>query len=286
MSREFVTLTTPQFLDWANETFGEGDYDITTPKQGREMVIRYDFKIEGLECHVFTTVEPNQQTTRGLGEDAIRVHLFDRFAGCIAHMETKILRVDGDTSVFERLTQRVESIIKIAMALKKQDRFCKCKQNRVVTKKKVNTKNGNTFFGCALFPHCEKPLFNKLENAKKQYPLKFDPFKDVTELMSTLTHDAEQKLAVAIKASYDINSEKQAKEFKTWDVVEEEECVPTELWKHVKYPFAKFNRVQSTCFKSEVWKRDVNFVLGTATSSGKTITAELLIAHALYGNKT
>ncbi len=285
MSKEFVTLTTEQFTDWANETFGENNYNVTTPKRGREMVIRYDFKIEGLECHIFTTIEPSHNASRGVGEDAIRVHLFDRFSGIIAHAESKVLRVDGDTTVFQRLTQRVENVIKIAMGLKKADRFCKCKQFRAHTRKKTALKTGETFLGCSLFPKCKNPNFNKLENSRLTYPLKFDPFAELTEMVSTLTVEAETKLKLAMTATYDIDSKASTIQFKSWDVLEEDECVPTKDWNYVKYPFERFNRVQSTCLKSNVWKRDINLVLGTATSSGKTIAAELIISEVLYGSK-
>jgi ssDNA-binding Zn-finger/Zn-ribbon topoisomerase 1 len=285
MSKEFVTLNTEQFVSWANEVFGEDNYNLTTPKRGRELVIRHDFKIEGLECHVYTTVEPSHDATRGVGEDAIRVQLFDRISSSIAHVEPKVLRVDGDTTVFDRLTQRVESVIKIAMTLQKADRFCQCKQNRAHTRKKTNTKTGETFLGCSLFPKCKNKVFDKLDNARTNYPLKFNPFADVTSLVSTLTVEAEQKLTVAMQAVYDIDSTRQTTQFKTWDVLEEADCVPTKTWPHIQYPFEYFNRVQSTCLKSNVWNRDVNLVLGTATSSGKTITAELVISEVLYGSQ-
>lgn len=285
MSKKFVTLTTEQFADWADEFFGKDEYNTTTPKNGTELVIRFDCKIEGLEVHIFTSVEPHQNQTRGVGEDAIRVHLFDRFAGMIAHAETKILRVEGETTVWDRLTERTEALVKLATALKRQDRFCKCKQNRVHTRKMLNKKTDEIFYGCAMFPRCKNPQLDRLQFAKERYPLKFNPFKNVTSLVSTLTPDVEQKLTVAIKSIYDITSQQAKPEFKTWEVLEDNERVSTKDWPHVQYPFEHFNRVQSTCLKSTIWKRDVNFVLGTATSSGKTITAELLIAETLYGNK-
>lgn len=146
-------------------------------------------------------------------------------------------------------------------------------------------KTGETFLGCSLFPKCKSTTFNKLENARLNYPLKFDPFTDVETLTSTLTPEAEAKLAVAMTAVYDIDSNRQTSPFKSWDVLEEADCIPTKSWPHVQYPFENFNRVQSTCLKSGVWERDVNLVLGTATSSGKTIAAELIIANTLYGSK-
>lgn len=281
MSKKFVTLTTEEFKDWADDFFGTNEYNTTTPKNGTELVIRFDCQVEGLEIHIFTSIEPHQNQTRAIGEDAIRVHLFDRFAGMIAHAETKILRVEGETTVWDRLTERTEALVKLTTALKKQDRFCKCKQNRVHTRKLLNKKTNETFYGCAMFPRCKNPQLDRLQFAKDRYPLKFNPFENVTSLVTTLTPDAEKKLTVSMKSVYDINSQKAVPEFKTWEVLEEAERVPTKEWTLVKYPFDYFNRVQSTCLKSDIWKRDVNFVLGTATSSGKTITAELLIAHTL-----
>lgn len=63
------------------------------------------------------------------------------------------------------------------------------------------------------------------------------------------------------------------------------ELVPTIEYPYIKYPFEFFNRMQSSVIKSVGYDKDVNLVLGTTTSSGKTIAAELFLGHTLAQKK-
>ena len=47
--------------------------------------------------------------------------------------------------------------------------------------------------------------------------------------------------------------------------------------KYAKFPFTTFNPVQSRII--EVYDKDANFVIAAATSAGKTVVAEMLMAH-------
>ena len=99
--------------------------------------------------------------------------------------------------------------------------------------------------------------------------------------MSAVTPEVERKietLAIQPRAIIPKNSN-----FKRWEVDTEQELIPTEQWPLIRYPFKEFNHVQTVVYKSDVWNKDCNLVLGTATSSGKTICAELAIAKILYG---
>lgn len=64
-------------------------------------------------------------------------------------------------------------------------------------------------------------------------------------------------------------------------LVSDDSLVPTSSYKLLKYPFSYFNRVQSTLLANNIHRSDVNLVLGTATSSGKTVCAELCMARTL-----
>lgn len=57
------------------------------------------------------------------------------------------------------------------------------------------------------------------------------------------------------------------------------ELVDTKQFPYAKYPFEKFNPVQSAVF--EVYDKDVNLMLAAATSCGKTVMAELAMAYQL-----
>lgn len=271
MSKQFVTLNKDDFINWANSTFGIDNFQTTTHKQGVEMVIRHDLNIFGLEIHVYTTIDPKElDNTRPKGEDAIRILLFDRFAGKLAHQEPKILRVESNKStVFDRLTERVSHAISVAKELQQGNRFCDCSQNRVHKVPRVNSRTGQSFYGCSLFPLCKEAGFNKLKNAAQKYPLALNIFQSENPAPQPDIHYEKPELLETIH----------------WDVDEKMELVPTKTWTHAKYPFDYFNYVQSTVYNSQAWNRDCNLILGTATSSGKTICAELVIAQILYGEK-
>lgn len=64
-------------------------------------------------------------------------------------------------------------------------------------------------------------------------------------------------------------------------LVDDADVIPTSDYKLLSYPFSHFNRVQSTLLANNIHRRDVNLVLGTATSSGKTVSAELCMARIL-----
>ena len=78
-----------------------------------------------------------------------------------------------------------------------------------------------------------------------------------------------------------INVTQKLPEIPETELVAEKDCYPTSVYPHAHYPFPRFNRVQSTILKNEYWKQDVNLVLGTTTSSGKTVAAELFMGHVL-----
>ena len=281
MTKEFVLITKQEFVDWADDFFGKDKYVFTQVKNGTEEVIKHDYQVHGFECHIYTTITAGQNITRAVGEDAIRIFLYDRFAGKSAQKEMKILRVEGETTVFERLSDRIENINRTVRACVAQERFCKCQQNRVHTIKRTRKSDGVAFYGCSLFGLCNQPQFNKMQNAKERYPLLATPFTEKNPIMSMVNEDVEKSLDTFI--------EKQQKpkplntKFTQWPVDVDQNCYDTKDWPFVQYPFRQFNVVQSTVINSDVWKKDCNLILGTATSSGKTICAELAIAQILYG---
>lgn len=66
-------------------------------------------------------------------------------------------------------------------------------------------------------------------------------------------------------------------------VTDQNDLVPTINYPHAKFPFEFFNPVQSRAF--DYYDKDFNAVIASKTSSGKTITAEIFMAHTIRAQK-
>lgn len=280
MAKEFVVLNQQDFVDWADVQFGKDAYQLTLPKRGKELVICFDTKIHGLELHIYTTVVPDVDASRASGEDAIRFVLYDRFAAKPVTTESKVLRVTGDTTPLQRCSERVNALLLIAQEYEKNNWFCKCNSERSHTIERTNNRTGEKFRGCALFPRCNQ---NKAKHIRDSYPLALNPFAEVSA--SFLPEEVKGNVAAKLdelKLEHTTALTKISTGHTVHPIVERDaELVSTRLYPQLGYSFAAFNRVQSGVLKSGVPFQDVNFVLGTATSSGKTIAAELVIAAIL-----
>lgn len=287
MAKEFVTLTRADFEQWIEGLVGK-KYVLTRPKNGREDVIKFNTGIHGLEFHVYTTVDTDQ-LSRGVGEDAIRCVLFDRNSGTAIAGVKKVLRVEGDTSPFDRCTLRLKELSVIAREYKANGWFCdRCNSHTV---ERQNRATKQTFRGCSNYPACDKrkPLNQKalLEMRALRYPLVDNPF--VVESAEPVNPYSIKDL---VRSQLKVDSSDEVVEpvipqppivepGMVYDIAAETELVPTSLYASLGYSFPYLNRMQSGVVKSGVAFQDCNFVLGTATSSGKTIAAELAIAAAL-----
>lgn len=61
-------------------------------------------------------------------------------------------------------------------------------------------------------------------------------------------------------------------------LTDQTELVPTKKFpKYAKFPFKEFNPVQSRIF--EIYNKDTNAIIAAATSAGKTVCAEMFMAH-------
>lgn len=64
------------------------------------------------------------------------------------------------------------------------------------------------------------------------------------------------------------------------EVYDQNSLVPTSKFSYLKFPFEKFNPVQSRVF--EYYNSPVNIVVAAATSVGKTTVAEMCLSHEIY----
>ena len=62
-------------------------------------------------------------------------------------------------------------------------------------------------------------------------------------------------------------------------VTETTNLISTCDYPYAKFPFDKFNPVQSSIF--DIYNKDANFIIAASTSAGKTITAEMIMAYGI-----
>ena len=282
MAKEFVTLHLDQFIQWADGLFGKDKYVVTKPNRGRESVIKKVTGIYGLELHVYTTVDKDN-LSRGCGEDAIRFVLFDTNSGSPVGSARKVLRVEGNTSPFDRCTERLKELVAIAREMKMTKRFCdKCGSHLVERSRKSD---GGSFFGCSLFPVCKPRIALNLQAVNvlrhDRYPLVDNPFElDKTEELPN-PFKVRAPLTVSLEHVTEEHPVKVAMTGNVYEIADEDDLVSTETYPQLGYRFPYFNRMQSGVVRSNAHLTDCNLMLGTATSSGKTIAAELAIAAML-----
>lgn len=282
MSKEFVTLSLDQFVQWADGLFGKDKYVITKHKRGREFVIKKVTGIYGLELHVYTTVD-DDNLSRGCGEDAIRFVLFDTNSGSPVGSTRKVLRVEGNTTPFDRCTERLKELVAIAREMKMTEKFCtKCKSHLVERSRKSDS---SSFLGCSLFPACKPRIILNQQAVNvlrhDRYPLLDNPFQlEKTEQLDN-PFVVKAPLTVSLEHVTEDHPVKVAVTGNVYDIVDEDNLVSTKDYVQLGYQFPFFNRMQSGVVRSGVYLMDCNMMLGTATSSGKTIAAELAIAAML-----
>lgn len=253
----YVQISKTEFQDWINSS--HPDFQWMLPKKGKEWVLcKKDNFYPSLEYHVYTSLDGD--STRDVGTDAIRIQLFDSKACKIVAAEKKVLRTEGRTTVFERIDERLLDLKDIA----RNTPFCnKCGSHKV---ERTNRNTGQTFYGCSAFPACPD-----LTVRQSYYPL-ISPA-DKLKLKAEATTI---KQAPELAYRYEPIAET--------ELLEQE--IPTSSYPHLNYKFPTFNRVQSTLIGKVGYDADCNLVLGTATSTGKTISAEIFMGHTLSEGNT
>jgi replicative superfamily II helicase len=238
------------------------------PSRGRELVIRQQNFIKSFEVHLYTSLENGE--SRGIGEDAIRCVLYDPTSLSPIGKTKRVNRSEGSTTIWSRLNNRLEELKKLGG----EQVICpKCSAHMV---ERTNGSTGETFYGCSAFPQCGRG-----QELRRQYSL--------VELNSQ--EKTKEKISEDFNAreSYLDSPSNKIQNIPTFvnstELMDEKDCIPTKDYPHIKYPFEKFNIVQSTILRNELHKKDINLVLGTTTSSGKTICAELFMNEILEKDK-
>lgn len=241
---------------------------VRTMKSGMEYVVAIPVGETKFEIHMYTGVDIRSGDSRECGQDAIRFVLYNVAAGKICGATKRVNRTQSsNTSIWDRCNARLQELFDQAQ----REQLTVCKKCGSHTVERTNRKTGQTFRGCAAFPNC-----CSIDNQNKKYPL-IDPTQATAQQFD---EETEREIAEAEKHSRILTSQAQPNET---PLVEDDALIPTSVYPHRQFPFDNFNRVQSTIMQQKYWNADCNLVLGTSTSSGKTVSAELFMGHTLYG---
>ena len=261
----FVVLDTNQFKDWGDSLFIESNgfkkWSFKMPAAGVELVACASFKrLPNFEAHVYTTLGRDGKT-RAKGEDAIRIILYDVKAGKAVKQYPKVLRTEGGSLVFDRVTERIITMLEDLPSFT----FCKKCGSHLV--ERVNRTTEQKFMACSAYPNCgKKPIYSLIE---------LDENKRQRTEATTIVHHVDVIPAKRHENAFENMT----------PLVTMEDCYPNTSFPHFRYGFEKFNRLQSTILQHGYWNQDCNLVLGTATSTGKTIAGELFVWETLKVHK-
>lgn len=281
----YKTYSKADFDEWATKVFT--DYRWTTPKRGNEFVLASQ-STNGLEFQIYTSVDVETNKTRDVGEDAIRIVVWDVFSGkpfSAFPRGSRINRVEDATTIFDRMNDRLSEINeKIQNAL-----FCqKCEKPKHMALR-TNRKTKQQFYSCSGFPDpCGKLDVFKIRD---RYPLAdLNPLLNELEIPEQVPSGAKvpERLVPASEESggrelLDTNIDVDPRFL--LDIVDEDKVTPCSEYPYHKFPYESFNRVQSVVLQHDLIHKECNMVVGTATSTGKTVVGELFMGPTLKQGK-
>ena len=207
------------------------------------------------EFHVYTSLTQEKEV-KPISPTDCRVNLFDIVSNC--SIEAHFPNPSGDNA-WRWLNDCLQTANLVVEGLRQ---CSKCGAHSIIREVRATRKQ---FYGCSAFPACGRggmlkhayPLFD-LDGGTKNVPEQ--NFMSAQQIVST----------VYKKPTYT-------------PLTPKSELIETSSYHNLDYTqkFPTFNKLQSTVLKGKYHKRDVNLVLGTQTSTGKTIAAELIAAPLL-----
>jgi replicative superfamily II helicase len=288
MEKKFVVLTKEEFEDIL------GSFEVVDLPKCKEYVYAMGTKNENVDVRVYSTVDIRTNQTRDKGADAIRVVFWDNLNDRPLGKGKKILRVEGATTIQERIKNRVAEFMATAHD---QDIVDFEYVKAVLSSKAVSWMGfakslleGLVQYGSLTDNQLAYVLGDKNPKGKPtmeaQVKIKDPNFmeKYLESLEEEVVEDGKEELEPneAGKEKAEPEEEKPAAEKANENVQvvpNADDRIPTSKYEDWEYPFDNFNPVQSTVMPHR--KEDKNMVIGANTSAGKTICAELLMDDVL-----
>jgi len=304
----FVTLSKEQFEDIL-----PGDYEEIELPNCKEHVYQIGTKNEDVNVRIYSTVDKHTNETRKIGADAIRIIFWGTNSDRPIGKSKKVLRVEGKTTIQERITSRINEFLETAHEQKdtvipKDYLIAILSHNSVawnsfagsllggvlqygsLTDKQTAYVIGETNpRGKATFEtQCknsdpnfyQKYLDNLTKEGEDNGDNKTIPENPEQQQEPTKARKKTSKLRKKIQANKGRTEKHEGDDqiFITSDG-SDVDLIPTKNYTEWQYPFEKFNPVQSLSlpFKDQ----DCNMVISSTTSSGKTIAVEPMIDSTL-----
>ena len=258
---------------------------------------------------------------RGVGADAIRVVGWDPVSGLpISTSESSVYRTEGWR---QHLIERIDNVKEKMIEVKKcqicgaimvervnrqtKEKFLGCLNYRNHLNKGENVYRGSE--GSAQNVVIHRPIAtikeqgepsviegHVIEGHESKFP-SVDKFPSINKrCINIMTNTMLDAMATVVDDKKVVEETKQAVinvgtkpeiktvgDIKTVEVIGNEPLLDTKLYKWSKYPFEKFNVIQSEV--SEFTEGDNNVVIEAKTSTGKTIMGELFMWPTLAGGK-
>jgi len=296
----FIVLTKEKF-----EEILPNNFLVVEDSKCKEIIYELDTKNSDINVRVYSTVDIRTNETRGLGQDAIRIVFWDTKNDRPIGKGKKILRVEGKTTIQERIKNRITEFMTTAYDQQIIDfEYVKA----ILNSSAVNWMD----FSQSLLENLES--YGSLSDKQLSYVLgDVNPNGKITFEARAKNNDPDFLNKYLSKLEEDENgNEKRETELPNKSIKKKDESqtqtsavdqavegvlgiesitrvIEVELkWVNTKnyagyqYPFEKFNPVQTAVLPHI--EEDNNMVIGSSTGSGKTIAAELIIDTILNPN--
>jgi len=290
---DYVTLTKQEFEDSLTKA---GEFDLVDLPRIHEYVYQAFTANKGIAVRVYSTVDKSNDITREKGKDAIRVVFWDTINDRPMGKGKRIHRVEGATTIADRIGDRVaffmvdaanQQIIDFgyvkAVLSANSGNFALSLLDQVESRGSLSDKQLAYVLG-----ETSPNGYSTMEvNAKKRNPNFYLEYlnqmeEDVAEEPKPEIIEVPEDYAPAsVRTDNEVVPVRKRTDSKV--IGDAEILIPTSEFKEFQYPFEYFNPVQSTVFTHR--KETNNMIIGANTSAGKTIAAELIITEVLAKGK-
>lgn len=257
---------------------------------GREVVYRWDLPIGEWAIFCYSALQKGEDTSRAVGEDAIRFALVDTLTEKGVGSAIRVHRTGDVPSLARRMKTRFDELEALA---RDEERF-RCRKCGAPTVERRNRSTGELFRGCSRWKDCKDgvPIIKKrAQPALGQVVVDKPPLDARGDGSAPIPEPPDRPNVLAELAGVGVDTatpvvpaETPAPADAEVIVVGDAVTVETRAWPLLAFPWPEFNPVQSAVFPYV--SQDVNIVVAAPTSAGKTVCAELAASLALHEGKT